>query len=145
MRPQQPKGHMEEALHRIEFDDYFLSETDVLVELCHRLKLQDIKCRCEVKMPSRFHRSGQMRCDVVVLHERRILCVIEVKNDRKHVNAWHRTLKQNGGELQRQARAYKDLEDDMGIPVLWVRNIEQIDASINRVKALARAKTVLRT
>lgn len=56
------------------------TEADVVVELCHQLKLRKFQVRCEVRVESQFHRSGAMRCDVAIVDGDEILCLFEVKD-----------------------------------------------------------------
>lgn len=96
------------------------TEADVVVELCHQLKLLKFQVRCEVRVASLFHRSGQMRCDVAIVRGDEILCIFEVK-DREPASF---------NPMARQRRAYRETSET--VPVFYVYGMEGVEFAVRR-------------
>jgi hypothetical protein len=110
------------------------TEADVVVELCHRLKLDEIPIRCEVFVCSENHRSGCMRCDVAVVDREEIVCLIEVKDRPEPLHQSSTT---------RQRWAYTDVTSRHDVPVFYVwgmPDIEAVRAAVNQLWMKTPAK-----
>lgn len=116
----------------MDWEDRKWNEADVMAELVHRLKLAGENVRCEVKLPSSCHRSGFMRADVVVIRNGKIAFVIEVKDQLPvyHITAY---------DKRRQTKAYEEIEQEHGIPVIWVHGQQTIDRAMALVAGQAEA------
>ena len=90
----------------MQLSNFKIKEADVQCEIVASLRsMDDVDVRVEATWPSRHHRSGNMRVDILVFYRGMALCMIEVKKPGK------KPL----GRNTRQRKAY----EDSGVPVFF--------------------------
>jgi hypothetical protein len=97
-----------------ELVEHKLNESDVAMEFAYQVKSgTDYDIYTEVKLPSEFHRSGQMRVDAILTKRgtNEVVRAVEFKRPGKRV-----------GPRSRQQSAYRGL----GVPVSYCVGFEDI-------------------
>lgn len=104
----------------MKLQDFKINEADVQFELIELINRNvEFACRAEARWPSRHHRSGWMRIDILVFRGDFPLCMIEVK----------KSGKKPIGKNTRQNFAYKD----SGLPVFFCIGREDISKTYDCV------------
>lgn len=102
------------------------SEADLVAELYHALKLEEVESRLEVLIPCSHprYRSGCMRADLVVIDsQKRVRALVEAKRPGKKF-----------GPLTRQAVGYESVTKDCMVPVFYISTFEQIPSLVKQLK-----------
>ena len=104
-------------------DDFKKTESDIAVDFCHRCDEVGFQVRLEVKLPSKVHRSGEMRADALIFDLGEAICAVEFKSNRKHAPK----------PSSRQHQAYCGI----GMPFFYCCGENEIEDTIENICALA--------
>lgn len=107
--------------------EYRCTEADLVGEFYHRARLAGLEVYLEVKLPSRIHRSGEMRVDAVIVDGENIVCCVEVKREGRQLTSG-----------TRQDQAYRSLELNHRVSTIWINSVNGLDAVIADIKGLMR-------
>ena len=122
--PQKPTNR---HTNMFNIDINIYTEADVSSEFYHQCRLRDIELKMEVQIPSKVHRSGQMRADAVVVFDETPICCVEFKGPR-----CQKVKKEGLSVDSRQYRAYVGT----GVPFFVCCGLDEIGETIENVEEL---------
>lgn len=102
------------------------SEADLVGEFYYQARSAGLEVYLEVYIPSEIHRSGQMRVDAIVVKGDEVVCCVEGKRQGRQFTAG-----------TRQHYAYTALEQDHGVPTIWLNDVKAIPSVVISIAALA--------
>ncbi len=104
-----------------------VSEADIRFELCYLLRLAKIDFAQEFVVESLAMNKKSSRLDVVVLFQRKIVCIIEVKSDRVR-------MKEFAAKEERIEKEQLDRYKSLGYPLFVCRGMRQVRPCFNSIQ-----------
>jgi hypothetical protein len=104
------------------------SEADLQAEVYYRLKIEEINCYLEVKIPTDLYRSGNMRADIAITSKKndgRVLALIEVKRPGKRI-----------GEEWRQTQAYRKIVAQTGVKFWHLNSFDGVTELVHKIRQI---------